>query len=181
VIVLGVDVGKTSGVCLLDCSGSKPRLLDRCDVEDDLAGVLDVRFFGLHTIDVVGIETPTQVFEHGRAKKSPGARRGIEKALLAATPMVGVVRTVARLRAPSAVIYEGQAHEVRRAILGRLPKDHLDRFIGAMVPRLIDGWPERSNDHVRDAAVVALYSWRRSRMPRPIVPQKAQKRAKRAP
>lgn len=162
-IILGVDVGKATGLCLLDMGGARPRLLDACAVRDDLAVVLDVRFFA-RGVALVGIETPTQVFHHGRAKKGMGARIGIERALLAATPMVGVVRAVAALRAPAALLFEGQAHEVRRAVLGKLPKDGIDAFVGKMVPRLVEGWPARSNNHVRDAAVVALYAWHRGRM-----------------
>jgi hypothetical protein len=178
-LILGVDCGKTTGLVLLDCWAPKPRLIEKCAVDDDLTGVLDARFFGKWTIDTIGVETPTQVFEHGRAKKGPAARRGIEKALLAATPMVGVVRAVAQLRAPTAVIHEAQAHEIRRAVLGKVPKKGIDRFIAEMVPHLIDGWPVRSNDHERDAAVAALYAWRRSQMPalRPIAAAKPRRRA----
>lgn len=178
-LVFGADTGKATGACLLDCSGQRPRLVDKCAVEEDLVGVLDVRFFtGPHVISVVGIETPSQVFTHGRAKGDMGARIGIERALLVAREATGVVKTVAALRAPSAVIHEGQAHEVRRAVLGALPKkrEDIDRYVAQMVPRLIDGWPARSNDHERDAAVAALWAWRR-RAPLPIMPRLPRRRA----
>lgn len=164
---LGIDIGAHCGVALLDASGRQPRLLDACAVTDDLIGVLEVRFFGQHTIDAVGIETPTQVFEHGRAKKSPAARRGIEKALLASTPQVGEVRAVARLRS-QAEVFEGQAHEVRRAVLGKLPRSRteIDRLVRVSVPLLVQSWPRASNDHVRDAAVAALWAIRKARLGR---------------
>jgi len=174
VIVLGCDVPQ--GVALLDCSGARPYVLDLATVDDDLAGVLDVRFFGRHTIDVIGIETPTQIFEHGRARLSKGARIGIERALLAATPMVGIVRAVARLRAPDAVIHEGQAHEVRK-VLGRLPKDDIDGAIRRALPMLVNGLPARTNSHVRDAIVVALWAWRRASMPAPLAKTHARRSA----
>jgi hypothetical protein len=169
-IVLGSDVGKTTGLVLLDCWAPKPRLIEKCAVDDDLTGVLDARFFGKWTIDTIGVETPSQVFAHGRAKGDMGARIGIERALLVAREQAGVVKAVAALRAPAAIIHEAQAHEIRRAVLGKVPKTGIDRFIAEMIPHLIDGWPVRSNDHERDAAVAALYAWRRSQVPalRPI-------------
>lgn len=162
-IVLGADVGTTTGLALLDCGGAKPRYLDACAIRDDLIGVMDVRLFGMHTIAAVGIETPAQVFEHGRAAESEGARRSIERALLVARDAAGQVRAVASMRAPRANVHDGQAHHVRRAVLGKLPREHLDRFIAQWVPLLIDGWPRTSNSHQRDAAVVALWAWQRER------------------
>lgn len=163
-IVLGCDVGKATGICLLDMSAARPRYIVSLAVEHDLARVLDARF-AEHTIAAVGIETPTQVFEHGRARKSKGARIGIERALLVATPMVGVVRAVAQLKS-TATVYEGQAHECRKAVIGRLPKKSVDAAVKAFVLRTIVGWPARSNDHERDAAVVALFAALRHRRPR---------------
>lgn len=161
---LGCDVGKTSGVVLLNFAFPKPVYIDSCAVTDDLAGVLDVRFFR-HEIAVVGIETPTEVFTHGRAKGDMGARIGIERNLLVARDRAGEVRAVTRLRAPTAALHEGQAHVVRKAVLGKLPRGRtaIDRLVARMVPVLIDGWPARSNDHERDAAVVALYAGRKER------------------
>lgn len=164
-LALGIDVGAKNGVVLLDVSAPRPRYIDSCTVEDDLAGVLDVRFFGLHAIARVGIETPSQVFTHGRAKGDMGARIGIERALLVARGAAGEARAVAKLRAPGIPIHEAQAHEVRRAVLGKLPRrrEDIDRLVARMVPTLIADWPTRSNDHVRDAAVAALYADRRER------------------
>lgn len=162
-IVLGCDVGAKTGLAILDCSGPRPRHVASCSVAADLVGVLDALLDGLN-VTVVGIETPTQVFEHGRARLSKGARIGIERALLAATPMVGVVRAVVQLKSAAAV-YEGQAHECRKAVIGRLPKAGVDAAVKAFVLRVVEGWPARSNDHERDAAVAALFAARRHRMP----------------
>jgi hypothetical protein len=168
VIVLGCDVGKTTGLALLDCGTPKPRYLDAVAVHHDLTRVLRDGVFCEHVVSVIGIETPSQVFEHGRAKLGKGIRIGIERNLLIATRATGIVEAVAALYAPDAQIQEGEAHEVRRAVLGKLPREGIDAYVRAMVPHLVDGWPVRSNDHERDAAIVALYAWQR-RTPLPII------------
>jgi hypothetical protein len=162
-IVLGCDVGKTTGLALLDCDGPRPRLLTLAAVEGaELCRTLQ-SLFALHTIAAVGIETPTQVFAHGRGSKNQGARIGIERALLVARDAAGVCRATAAICGPLATVYDGQAHQVRRAVLGPLPRDHIDRFVASRVPLLIDVWPKASNDHQRDAAVAALWAWNKAR------------------
>jgi hypothetical protein len=139
----------------------------------------------------VGIETPSQVFEHGEAAKSPATRRSIEKSLLASRDVAGVIRgTVQALRPGTLPIFDGQAHEVRKAVIGRMPRapkgtparTHRDRIVATFVRQVVRGWPAGigDNDHNRDAAVAALWAERRSRMPVLPVPQKASRRAKRA-
>lgn len=160
-IVLGADVGKATGLALLDCSGARPRFLDSAVIRDDLVGALSLRFFGAHVVDLVGIETPSQVFEHGRAAENEGARRSIERALLVARDAAGQVRAIAGMRGVE--VHDGQAHHVRRAVLGKLPREHLDRFIAGRLPLLVEGWPATSNTHQRDAAIVALWAWQRAR------------------
>jgi hypothetical protein len=166
VIVLGCDVGKATGLCLLDCAGARPRYISAGAPSAGLSRVLRDILHG-HAVGTIGIETPTEVFEHGRAKIDPGVRKGIERNLLIATRATGAICAVADLFAAEVPICEGQAHEVRRAVLGKLPRkrEDIDAFVRDMVPRLIDGWPARSNDHERDAAVAALWAWRRARMP----------------
>lgn len=180
-IVLGIDVGKKSGVCVLDMSGARARYISADAIQDDLSRVLQ-GIFHEHAVSVIGIESPTEVFEHGRARLDKGVRIGIERALLIATRATGVVQAVAELFAAEVPIHEGEAHEVRRAILGNLPsqREDIDRYVGVMVPRIIDGWPDRSNDHERDAAVAALWAARRAAMPM-LVPMKQPVKKARSP
>lgn len=168
-IVLGCDVGKTTGLALLDCDGPQPRLLTLAAVDGaELCRTLQ-SLFALHAIAAVGIETPTQVFAHGRGSKNQGARIGIERALLVARDAAGVCRATAAICAPSAVVYDGQAHQVRRAVLGPLPREGVDAFVAARLPLLVTGWPARSNDHVRDAAIAALCALRQAKISVPDV------------
>lgn len=163
-IAIGTDVGKRTGLAVLDFSGARPRHLVsgalQLDNVDALQSLQD-DFFADHDPIAVGIETPTQVFEHGRASKSKGARIGIERNLLIATRAAGVVWTIAMQRHLS--VFEEQAHAVRKAVFGHVPRTGIDAFISEMIPRFIDGWPKRSNDHERDAAVVALFAANRMR------------------
>jgi hypothetical protein len=167
VIVLGADVGATTGLAMLDCAGPRPRLvavtIAREEVVTAVSGMLDLLAEQGRSLVAVGIETPAQVFEHGRAAESEGARRSIERALLVARDAAGQVRAVASMRAAGANVHDGQAHNVRRAVLGKLPREHLDRFIAQRLPVLVDGWPRVSNSHQRDAAIVALWAWQRER------------------
>jgi hypothetical protein len=181
-IVLGADVGKATGLCLLDCSGQRPRYISAGDISASLPRVLrDI--FHEHAVAIIGIESPKQVFAHGRASESEGARVGIERNLLISTRATGAICAVAALFAAEVPIFEGEAHEVRRAVLGALPKkrEDIDRLVGVMVPRLIDGWPARSNDHERDAAVAALWAWRRHMMPAALRPIAAARPRRRKP
>lgn len=172
-IVLGGDVGKATGLCLLNCGASRPRYMASLAVEHDLPRVLAARF-AEHEVEVIGIETPTQVFAHGRAKDDMGARIGIERNLLVSTRATGMIVCAASLLAPDMPIYEGEAHVVRRAVMGPLPRkrEDIDRLVSAMVPRLIDGWPTRSNSHERDAAVAALWAWGVHKKPRALRPMR---------
>lgn len=177
-IALGVDVGKRTGIALLDCAFPRPRrILSEAVDGEALAGRLAV-LLADHDVAIVGIETPTQVFAHGRAREGMDARIGIERALLAAAPMIGVVRAVVELQRPAATVHEAQAHAVRRAVIGRLPRAGVDRHIANLLPHLVDGWPIRSNDHERDAAVVALWVSRR-RAPLPVMPRMPARRRSR--
>lgn len=175
-IVLGCDAGKVTGLCLLDCSGRRPRYLWSHSAEQALACALDAQFSN-HDIAIVGIENPTQVFAHGRAKDGMGARIGIERALLVAREASGIVKAVAALR--SVRVVEGQAHEIRKAVIGRLPRTGKDAAVKAFVLRVVEGWPERSNDHERDAAVAAIFAWRR-RAPLPVIPPMPKRRRRAA-
>lgn len=169
-ITLGVDVGKRTGLCLLDCASPVPRrILSEAVDGEALAGRVAV-LLADYRVGLVGIETPSQVFAHGRAREGMGARIGIERGLLVARDAAGVVKGVVAVRAPEAIIREAQAHEVRKAVLGKLPRAGVDRHIAKMLPYLVGGWPVRSNDHERDAAVAALWAGRRRAL-LPIMPR----------
>lgn len=127
-------------------------------------------------MSLVGIENPTQVFAHGRAEGDMGARIGIERSLLVAREAAGIIKAVVALRAAHARVYEGQAHECRGAVIGRLPRENKDAAIKAFVLRAVEGWPAQSNDHERDAAVAALFADRRHRTPAALVTPKPKRR-----
>lgn len=164
-IGIGADVGKRTGLTVLDFSGARPRYLNSTAIQldsEDALTTLEHGFFAAHQPSIVGIETPTQVFAHGRAKADMAARVGIERNLLVATRATGIVWTIAMQRHLS--VFEEQAHAVRKAVFGHVPRTGIDAFISKMIPRFIDGWPKRSNDHERDAAVAAMFAANKMRL-----------------
>jgi hypothetical protein len=175
VISLGADVGSgMTGLTVL----SDRKFLSRIAVEPE--SVADVVSDILHTyqIQVVGIETMSQVFEHGTGANDPAKRRSLEKALLASRDVAGEIRGVVKTLRPNVLIYGEQAHVIRKAVIGRMsraprgvtPRTHRDRIVAAFVRRFVIGWPSGSgdNDHCRDGAVTALWAQRRDG--RPLMP-----------
>lgn len=165
-IVLGGDVGKDTGLAVLDI-GARVSCLHRETAEYGTVGEAVRDILAQYAVEIVGIETPSQVFQFGRGSKDMGTRRSIERALLSARDVSGVIRGTVQALAPSVRIFDGQAHEVRRAVCGKLPKHHIDRFIAAVVHAVVADWAPGNgdNDHNRDAAIVALWAAKLSTLP----------------
>ncbi len=163
-IALGGDAGSgLSGLTVLDGRIFLYRAAVPPDeVTDALRFILD-RF----VIERAGIETMSQVFEYGKGAKDPKVRRSIEKALLASRDVAGKMRGVIEVLRPDVVICGEQAHVIRKAVIGRMPRapknvdarTHRDRIVGTFVRRFVIGWPagKGDNDHNRDAAVAAVW------------------------
>ena len=161
-IVLGADVGARTGLVVLDI-GPAVSCLRRITVAPaDVCRVLR-ESLDCWPVGLVGIETPSQVFAHGRAGESMGARIGIERALLAARDVAGVIRGTVEALKPGTPVLDGQAHECRK-IVGKMKRGTQDKCVAAFVYRTVAVWPKGKgdNDHNRDAAVAALWAARRS-------------------
>lgn len=163
-IALGADVGSgLTGLTVLDGR----RYIYRVSVEPD--GVTDVLRGILQDFAIkrVGIETMSQVFEHGKGAKDPKVRRAIENALIASRDVAGKIRGIVEVLYPSILVCGDQAHKIRKVVIGRMPRapkdvdarTHRDRVVAAFVHRCILGWPDGKgdNNHNRDAAVAALW------------------------
>lgn len=163
-IALGGDVGSSAtGLTVLDGRTFLYRISVTPDeVTDALRDIL-----GRFDVKRVGIETMSQVFEYGKGAKDPAARRSIEKHLLASRDVAGKMRGVVEVLRPGILIAGEQAHKIRKAVIGRMPRapkgvdarTHRDRIVGAFVRRFVLGWPagKGDNDHNRDAAVAAVW------------------------
>lgn len=168
---LGVDPGKRTGLVILDAG----RLRERVDVDADGLHLAVRRLCAVWWPDVLAIELPSQVFAFGRGKVNMGVRIGIERALLVARGIAGEVKGIVRTFHPGVRVFEDQAHNVRKAVLGRIPRapkgtdarTWLDGIIRARVPLLVADWTKGAgdNDHNRDAAIAALWGERVSKLP----------------
>ena len=157
-------------------------------------GALGVEFAGTWNIDVtsvaavraildslgepvalLGVEQPEGVYRFGKdvnqhdAQKAMKARVAITRDLMVTRGRGERFAAIVETVCPGVRVFYATADKIRRAVLSPLPhpatKTALDRHVAAMVPRLIRGWPERSNDHNRDAAVAALWAVREARIP----------------
>lgn len=160
-IVLGCDVGAHTGLAVLDV-GPLASCLYRLTASPGEVSLALREILGQWPIEVVGIETPSQVFAHGRGKESMGARIGIERALLAARDVAGVIRGTVEALKPGTPVYDGQAHECRK-IVGKMKRGTQDKAVRAFVYRTVAVWMngKGDNDHNRDAAVAAMWAARR--------------------
>jgi len=190
-VILGVDPGAKTGLVVLGTISRLPFVLFRgAATADGLAEMVRgiCRDF---PPDVLAIELPSQVFAHGRGASSMGARVGIERSLLAARDVAGVIKGIVSTLCPDVRVFEEQAHNVRRAVLGRIPRAPkgtdarvwIDGIVRRRVPLLVTGWMpgHGDNDHNRDAAVAALWGEKRSRLPAALAaPKRRAPRARRA-
>lgn len=149
-IVVGFDVGATTGVTELEIGGSPVTGMTahwRCGMSFRVhAGLVEVLRSLCQDADLVAIEQVSG-FPHG---KDNFVRA---KALIETAKVGERIATIVRdvLRKPVATMTAGRA---RQLIVGRNNPD--DATVKVAVQRLIRGVPKRTNAHVRDAAVVAL-------------------------
>jgi hypothetical protein len=160
----GIDPGETIGWC---------------DIERESAGVFvfigggtcaasDVQRSGptpggsIGALDVLTIETPKELH--------PGSVRvaGPAKIVQTARDLISTAKIAERIACGAAArgvrIVEPTAGEVRKAFGIRIgaqrrrgEEEDADQQIAALIPLAIRGWPKRSNRHVRDAGLSALY------------------------
>jgi hypothetical protein len=137
---------------------------------------------------IVGVEQPKEVYRFGKdvnqadAKKAIRARVAITRSLMTARGQGDRLAAIIETLCPDVRVFCSQADKIRQAVLAPLPrkksKTALDNHVAAMIPRLIRGWPERSNSHNRDAAVAALWAARQPLLSTLAAPSK--KRARRS-
>lgn len=154
-IVLGVDPGSREfGWALLDVRGGaglplRATFLATGNAASDYLTALQLLAGGALPArpEVVAIEKIS-----GWAFAPKGA--GVVAALIASSSVAGGIAWVARSRGLR--VEERTANEVRRLLLGKAGSG--DAQVKEAIPGLIYGWPKRSNNHQRDAAMVALAS-----------------------
>lgn len=175
-ISLGCDVGTRTGLAVIDVP--KRSCLYRAVVSPGEVPLAVREVLGRWPVDIVGIETPSQVFTHGRAKGDMGARIGIERALLVARDVAGVIRGVVTVLRPEVPIVDGQAHEVRK-IVGKIRRGTADKAVRAFVHGALPDWPpgKGDNDHARDAAVAALWAPKHQMIAQATTPKRAKRSA----
>ncbi len=188
-MVLGCDPGATTGLVVLDCSLPTPIVETRIAVQGEELAERLRELCVLFVPDVLAIELPSQVFTHGRAREGMGTRVSIEQAVIAARGTAGRVRGVVETLCNGVRVFEAEAHEVRRAVLGAIPRaprgtdprQWIDDIVRQRVPLLVTGWKKGAgdNDHNRDACVVGLWGSRTARLPAALVQTKAPRRAAR--
>lgn len=148
-MILGFDPGSSdTGWCKVDSRGGagQPVTVTYYD-----SGTVPSSFEAVGGLlrsrpDVVAIEK-IKGFAFG-AGKGPG----VVAALIATSWVAGMIATLAWSEAIPFV--EMTALEWRRLVLGRPSAS--DQEIATVVPRLVHGWPARSNVHTRDAGGLAL-------------------------
>lgn len=159
IYVLGIDSGsKKSGWCVLRFEeesdalelGRRKVIANRAPVfveggHDENATVETRTAF----YTVLGIESP-----EGIAFAPKGG--GVVPALLKTARAAGGFSALARLN--GATVIEATANTCRRVVVGKANAS--DSKVKAWVYANVLGWPERSNSHMRDAAVAAIYAAR---------------------
>lgn len=160
----GIDAGQSIGWCDIEReSAGVFAFLEggTCDA-DDVARGGPVPGGSLGWTDVLTIETAREMH--------PGSVRmsGPAKIVQTARDLISTAKIAERITCnaiPSGVrIVETTASEVRKAFGIRIgaqrrkgEEEDADQQIAALIQRAVRGWPKRSNKHVRDAALSALY------------------------
>jgi Holliday junction resolvasome RuvABC endonuclease subunit len=151
VIVLSFDPGTNeTGWCSLDVRGGSGGLPITATYRDagkvqSTPGELGL-LMRVQAPDVIGIER-LEGFAFG-AGKGPG----VVAALVSSSRISGMITALAYAQRISTV--EMTAREWRQLVLGN--PSATDHRIADVVPRLIHGWPPRSNVHTRDAGGLGL-------------------------
>lgn len=156
-LVVGIDPGASlHGVALLRVSGLRASFVEAHHLDTDalVSWLRDLAAQAPH----VAIETAHGV--HAGIVRARGAQAAlsIARASVATTRADGVIEGVSvGLGIPT---MRATALEWRAALAGG--RQASDAMVAAMVPRLVSGWPTRSNAHTRDAAGVAVFCARRA-------------------
>lgn len=155
--ILGIDSGsKKSGWCVLRFEeesdafevGRRNVLANRlpvfieCGHDENALVEGKVARYGL-----LGIESP-----EGIAFAPKGG--GVVPALLKTARATGGFSALARFN--GATVIEATANTCRRVVVGKANAS--DAKVKAWVHANVLGWPKRSNSHMRDAAVAAIYA-----------------------
>jgi Holliday junction resolvasome RuvABC endonuclease subunit len=159
IYVLGIDSGsKESGWCVLRFEeesdafelGSRNVLTNRPPVLVDCGHAENTWVEGkVARYGLIGIESP-----EGIAFKKKGG--GVVPALLKTTRATGGFSALARFH--GATVFEATANRCRQRVVGNANAS--DAKVKAWVYANVLGWPKRSNSHMRDAAVAAIYAAR---------------------
>jgi hypothetical protein len=166
--ILGVDTGKRIDFVLLEVTDAASQVrfhLRGSGTAADPCAITLTR--GWVTADLICIEEPAQILPSKRLERA-GHRVaiGIGNRLMRTQ---GQARDIELLAVKAGIpCVRMTSSEARRAVgiriggRGAKPGD-IDRQTGVLVPRLVSGWPAKSSNHRRDAAVVAiagLAKWR---------------------
>lgn len=157
--ILAFDPGSTrSGWCLVVSNDARPVVVDFVAAgEVDSTSPEVCALLGELQPGVVAVEVL-----RGIAYPAKGA--GIVGNLASASFAAGLIAGLATPVCDEAVV-EMTAREWRGSVLGK--PNASDQAIAVVVPRLVRGWPKRSNVHERDAGGLALaVAWRRASMSR---------------
>lgn len=156
-LVVGIDPGASlHGVALLRVSGARASFVEAHRL-DTTELVLWLKALAIQA-PYVAIETAYGV--HAGIARTRGAQAAlsIARASVATTRADGVIEGVCV--GLGLVTMRATALEWRAALAGG--RQASDAAVAAMVPRLVSGWPARSNAHTRDAAGVAVFCARRA-------------------
>ena len=162
---LGVDTGPlSSSWALLDVRPSRSwcapvvSYLARGDIEGGTdAQASALRMLVADSIELDAVDAGLVVIESVEgfvygSRISRGAGLAVGKALMATSRIVGELTRVVKDAGRWAVTCTGARARKRVFDKARTKDSHIKQA----VPRLVRGWPARSNVHTRDAAVVAL-------------------------
>lgn len=159
IYVLGIDSGsKESGWCVLCFEedsdafeiGRRNVIANRSPVFVECGHAENTWVEGkVARYDIIGIESP-----EGIAFAPKGG--GVVPALLKTARATGGFSALARFH--GATVFEATANRCRQRVVGKANAS--DAVVKKWVMANVLGWPKRSNSHMRDAAVAAIYAAR---------------------
>lgn len=160
----GIDPGQTIGWCDLEreSAGVFVFLAGGTCGADDVGRGGPIPGGDLSALDVLTVETAREMHPGGVHVAGPAKIVQMARDLISTAK---IAERIACNAVPSGVrIVETTAAEVRKAFGIRIgaqrrkgEEEDADQQIAAFVQLAIRGWPKRSNKHVRDAAMAALY------------------------
>lgn len=163
--ILGVDTGKKIDIVVLEEVDGRLCLAGRGVVESPDALHMHPMWL---MADLICIEEPAKLLPSSRLERA-GHRVaiGIGNKLLRTK---GQARDIELLAVKAGIpCIRMTSSEARRAVGIRIggrgaKKGDIDRQTARAVPLLVSGWPKKSSNHQRDAAVVAVAGLRRWRL-----------------